>query len=246
MRKRKVLHTSVTALVAVVKYGHQLDDNCLMRIVTALWVSLCFLTNPHTICYSNLQVPWLLWLTLKVCFYTIVCTPAFCLCKNFFQFSWSLQRCKGNDDFMGIVHFSKICLWTSVSSFTFFAQQCSLVTKYSLGTQVQMPFCTLLTLGTLEMFLCWNTCALVGGLVLTGQCAVRPTPLHCPPWLPQGENPRSLDIWVTRPWDIWIVGLQDNRDIGLWDMWEVERWDIWYVQFGIFETNLLDVWDIGI
>ena len=28
------------------------------------------------------------------------CVPAFCLCKNFFfQFSWSLTWCKGNDDF---------------------------------------------------------------------------------------------------------------------------------------------------
>ena len=95
----EVLHTSVTALVAVVKYGHQLDDNCLMRIVTALWVSLCFLTNPHTICYSNLQVPWLLWLTLIVLLLHY-CVPAFCLYKNFFfQFSRSLKRCKSNDDF---------------------------------------------------------------------------------------------------------------------------------------------------
>ena len=119
------------------------------------------------------------------------CVPAFCLYKNFCPV-FVVKRCQGNDDFMGIVHFSKIYLWTSVSSFTFFVQQCSLVTTYSLGTQVQMPFCTWLTLGTLEMFLCWNTCALVGGLVLTGQCAVPPTPLHCPPLTARGRKSQEF------------------------------------------------------
>ena len=121
---------------------------------------------------------------------------AFCLSKTFSSspISRSLKRCKGNNDFLGIVHCSKICLWTSVSSFTFFVQQCSLVTTYSLGTQVQMPFCTWLTLGTLEMFLCWNTCALVGGLVLTGQCAVPPTPLHCP--LLDCQREKIPGVWI--------------------------------------------------
>ena len=83
---------------------------------------------------------------------------------------------------------------------------------------------------------CWNTCALVGGLVLTGQCAVsHPRRFTAPPWLPQGENPSSLDIWATRLWDIWIVGLQDNRDIGLWDMREVERLGYLKLIFWMFE-----------
>ena len=144
----------------------------------------------------------------------------------------------------------------SVSPFTFFVQQFSLVTKYSLGTQVQVPICTWSTLGTLalvqatvllkcsyvEILVHWS-----GVWCLLASARSHPRRFTAPsPWLPQGENPRSLVIWVTRLWDIWIVRLQDNRDIGLWDIREVELWDIWYVKFGIFEAKLLDVWDICI
>ena len=70
---RKVLHTSVTALVAVVKYGHQLDDNCLIFLYQS---SHHLLLEPASTLVALIDSDSLL---------LHFCVPAFCLYKNFFS-----------------------------------------------------------------------------------------------------------------------------------------------------------------
>ena len=94
-----------------------------------------------------------------------------------------------------------------------------ILTGYTLGTLALVQATVLLKCSYVEILVHWSEV-----WCLLASARSHPRRFTAPPWLPQGENPRSLDIWVTRPWDIWIVGLQDNRDIGLWDVWKLNFW----------------------